>query len=37
MRIALAQMQMSQDMESNYLKSLDFIRKAAENGAHRSV
>ena len=33
MRIALAQMQMSQDMESNYLKSLDFIRKAAEKGA----
>lgn len=33
MKIALAQMQMSQDMESNYLKSLDFIREAAKKRA----
>lgn len=33
MKIALAQMQMSQDIESNYQKSLCFIREAAEKGA----
>ena len=33
MIIALAQMQMSQEMESNYQKSLNFIREAAEQGA----
>ena len=32
MKIALAQMRMSSDMETNYQKSLSFIRKAAERG-----
>ena len=33
MKIALAQMQMSYDMEANYQKSIDFIREAAEKSA----
>ena len=33
MKIALAQMIMDQKMESNYQKSLGFIREAAEKGA----
>ena len=33
MRIALAQMKMSSDIRSNYEKSLQFIRQAAENKA----
>ncbi|MGN0587836.1 MAG: carbon-nitrogen hydrolase family protein [Oscillospiraceae bacterium] len=33
MKIALAQMKMSSDMNENLNKSLDFIRSAAENGA----
>ena len=33
MKIALAQMRMSSDMDTNYQKSLSFIREAAERGA----
>lgn len=33
MKIALAQMQMSHDIESNYQKSVNLIREAAEKGA----
>ncbi|MGN1119803.1 MAG: carbon-nitrogen hydrolase family protein [Oscillospiraceae bacterium] len=33
MKIALAQMKMSSDMDNNLSKSLDFIRSAAANGA----
>ena len=33
MKIALAQMKMSQDMHYNYQKSVGFIREAAEKGA----
>lgn len=32
-RIAAAQMRISEDMETNYKRSLDFIRQAAESGA----
>ncbi|MBQ9252933.1 MAG: hypothetical protein IJ188_09900 [Clostridia bacterium] len=32
-KIALAQMQISSDREENYRKTLEFIRRAAENGA----
>ena len=32
MKIALAQMQMSHDIESNYHKSINLIREAAEKG-----
>ena len=33
MKIALAQMQMSNDIESNYQKSIKFIREAVEKRA----
>ena len=33
MKLALAQMRMSKDMESNYQKSLHYIREASEKGA----
>ncbi|WP_123833401.1 MULTISPECIES: nitrilase-related carbon-nitrogen hydrolase [Methanobrevibacter] len=34
MKIALAQMKMEEDIEVNYKKSLDFIRKASSKGAN---